>query len=153
MSCWHRPTLKHVGGSLRILAPIDHNGQKLPARTHKSKEYRLMIPATRIEQELAAAQAAQQRSNDGRARVCARRAVAHAAEAWYPSPLWRGDAMTCLRNIQQDTSFPLLVRQAAERLSTSVTHQYTAPFTIDPVADARLIIAHLGRTTSDNRPR
>ncbi len=112
-----------------------------------------MIPATLIEQELATAQAAQQRGNDGKARVCARRAVAHAAEACLPSQLWRGDAMTYLRNIQQDTSFPVLVRQAAERLSTPVTHQHTAPFTVDPVADARLIITHLGSTTSDNRPR
>jgi uncharacterized protein (UPF0147 family) len=61
--------------------------------------------------------------------------------------------MASLRNIQQDTSFPLLVRQAAERLSTPVTHQHTAPFTIDPIADARLIIIHLNSTTSDNRPR
>lgn len=113
------------------------------ARTQKSKEYRLMIPATLIEQELAAAQAAQQKSNDGKARVCARRAVARAAEAWRPSRQWRGDAMAYLRNIQQDTSFPLPVRQAAERLSTPVTHQHTAPFTADPVADARLIIDHL----------
>ena len=115
-----------------------------------------MIPATLIEQELAAAQAAQQRRNDGKARVCARRAVARAAEMWearIPSRLWRGDAMAYLRNIQRDASFPLPVRQAAERLSTPVTHQHTAPFTVDPVADARLIIAHLDSTTSDNPPR
>jgi hypothetical protein len=32
-------------------------------------------------------------------------------------------------------------------LSTPVTRQHAAPFTTDPVADARLIIAHL--TTND----
>ena len=52
-----------------------------------------MIPATLIEQELAAAQAAQQRGNDGKARVCARRAVAHAAEAWCGLPLDYGVEM------------------------------------------------------------
>lgn len=106
-----------------------------------------MTPAALIEQELAAAQAAQQNSNDGKARVCARRAVALATEAWLarlPLPRWRGDAMEHLRQIQQETSFPLPVRQAAERLSTPVTRQLEAPFTIEPVADARLIIAHLG---------
>jgi len=106
----------------------------------------MMTPAALIEQELAAAQAAQQNSNDGKARVCARRAVARAAEAWGvrpPSTRWHGDAMAHLRQIQQDTSFPLPIRQAAERLSTSVTRQHAAPFTTDPVADARLIIAHL----------
>ena len=115
-----------------------------------------MTPAALIEQELAAAQAAQQDGNHGKARVCARRAVARATEAWLarlPFPRWHGDAMEHLRQIQQDASFPLPIRQAAERLSTSVTRQLAAPFTTDPVADARLIIAHLGNTTSDNAPR
>jgi hypothetical protein len=105
-----------------------------------------MTPATLIEQELAAAQAAQQDRNDGKARVCARRAVARAVEMWFarsPVPRWRGDAMAHLRQIQQDTSFPLPIRQAAERLSTTVTRQHAAPFTTDPVADAKLIIAYL----------
>jgi hypothetical protein len=107
-----------------------------------------MTLATLIEQELAAARAAQQNGNDGKARVCARRAVARATEAWVarlPFPRWHGDAMTHLRHIQQEASFPLPIRQAAERLSTSVTRQHTTPFTTDPVADARLIIAHLSR--------
>ena len=105
-----------------------------------------MTPAALIEQELAAAEAARQNSNDGKARVCARRAVAIATEAWLarlPVPRWRGDAMEHLRQIQQDASFPLPIRQAAERLSTPVTRQQATPFTTDPVADARLIIAHL----------
>jgi len=105
-----------------------------------------MTPAALIGQELAAAEAAQLDGNDGKARVCARRAVARATEVWVaqlPSPRWRGDAMAHLRQIQQDASFPLPIRQAAERLSTPVTRQHTAPFTTDPIADARLIIAHL----------
>ena len=105
-----------------------------------------MTPAALIEQELAAAEAAQHDGNDGKARVCARRAVARAIEAWIarlPSSPWHGDAMARLRHIQQDACFPLPIRQAAERLSTSVTRQHATPFTTDPVADARLIIAHL----------
>ena len=112
-----------------------------------------MTPAALIEQELAAAEAARQDSNDGKARVCARRAVALATEEWLarrPLPRWRGDAMEHLRQIQQDASFPLPIRQAAERLSTPVTRQHEAPFTTDPVADARLIIAQLSSTTSGN---
>lgn len=106
-----------------------------------------MTPAALIEQELAAAEAAQQDRNDGKVRVCARRAVALATTAWLarlPPPRWRGDAMAHLLHIQQDESFPLPIRQAAERLSTPVTRQHQAPFTTDPIADARLIIAHLG---------
>jgi hypothetical protein len=105
-----------------------------------------MTPTVLIEQELAAAEAARQDGNDGKARVSARRAVARATEAWLarlPLPRWRGDAMAHLRQIQQDAAFPLPIRQAAERLSTPVTNQQAAPFTTDPIADARLIIAHL----------
>ena len=111
-----------------------------------SERLLLMTPTALIEQELAAAEAAQQDSNDGKARVCARRAVARATEAWLAQlsiPRWRGDAMAYLRQIQQDESFPLLIRQAAERLSTPVTRQHAVPFTTDPVADARLIITYL----------
>jgi hypothetical protein len=116
-----------------------------------SERLLLMMPTALIEQELAAAEAARHDNNDGKARVCARRAVARAAEAWLarlPAPRWRGDSMAHLRQIQQDSSFPLPIRQAAERLSTPVTRQHTATFTTDPVADARLIIAHLGNTDS-----
>ncbi len=114
-----------------------------------------MTPSTLIEQELAAAQVAQQDGNDGKARVCARRAVALATEAWLarlPMPLWHGDAMAQLRHIQQNESFPLLIRKAAERLSTPVTRQHTAPFTTDPIADAKLIISHLSGATQSTGP-
>jgi hypothetical protein len=114
-----------------------------------------MTQAALIERELAAAEAAAKDSNDGKARVCARRAVALATEAWLerlPVRKWRGDAMEYLRQIQQDASFPLPIRQAAERLSTPVTRQQTAPFTADPIGDARLIIAHLGANPSGQAP-
>ena len=99
-----------------------------------------------IEKELAMAEAALREANEGKARVCARRAVALAAEASlerFPRPSWRGDAMNQLRQIQQEESFPLPIRQAAERLSTKITQRDTAPFTSNPIADAKLIIAYL----------
>jgi len=104
-----------------------------------------------IEQELAVGEAAWKDANEGKARVCARRAVARATEAWlecFPVRPWSGDAMAYLRQIQQDPSFPLAIRQAAERLSTKVTQRKIEPFTTDPISDARLIIAHLGSTSS-----
>jgi hypothetical protein len=105
-----------------------------------------MAQTSSIEQELAAAEAAWENGNDGKARVCARRAVALATEAGLVRraiPPWRGDAMAHLRRIQQESSFPLPIRQAAERLSTTVTQRATAPFTTDPIGDARVIIAYL----------
>ena len=111
-----------------------------------------MVAVSQIERELAAAEAAWRDTNDGKARVCARRAVALATEAWLerlPVRRWRGDAMEHLRQIQQDASLPLPIRQAAERLSTSVPKRQAAPFTTDPIGDARLIIAHLTAHTEE----
>lgn len=51
--------------------------------------------------------------------------------------------MAHLRRIQQDVSFPSSVRQAAERLTTTVTRQQTVPFTTDPLGDAKIIIEYL----------
>ena len=99
-----------------------------------------------IARELVGAAAAWKSGNKGKARVCARRAVALADEAWLAqqaSPSSPGDAMAHLRRIRQDVSFPLSVRQAAERLTTAVTQKHTAPFTADPVSDANAIIEHL----------
>ena len=105
-----------------------------------------MANATLIERELAAAEAAWKGANEGKARVCARRAVALATEAWLaslPVPQWRGDAMEHLRQLQQAASLPLSIRQAAERLSTTVSRRDVAPFTSDPIGDARVIVEYL----------
>jgi hypothetical protein len=102
--------------------------------------------AEQSEKELAMAEAALREANEGKARVCARRAVALAAQASlerFSRLSWRGDAMNQLRQIQQEESFPLAIRQAAERLTTKITQRDTAPFTSNPIADAKLIIEHL----------
>ena len=111
-----------------------------------------MVNQTLLDQELAAAVKASNDGNDGKARVCARRAVALVAEGWLaglPEPLWRGDAMEHLRQIQRQPSFPLPVRQAAERLSTAVPRRDAAPFTTEPLADARVIIEYFTAGTSE----
>lgn len=99
-----------------------------------------------INAEFAGAEAAWNEGNEGKARVCARRAVALADEvrlAQRAQPSWRGDALAHLRRIQQDVSFPSSVREAAERLTTTVPKKQTAPFTTDPIGDAKIIIESL----------
>ncbi|MGD9852662.1 MAG: hypothetical protein AB7T38_15500 [Nitrospirales bacterium] len=99
-----------------------------------------------IKMELTEAEVAWKSGNDGKARVCARRAVAPADEAWLAKQSdrpFRGDAMAHLRRIQQDTSLPVSVRDAAERLSTAIHQKDSAPFSKDPIGDARIIINHL----------
>ncbi|HMZ55830.1 MAG TPA: hypothetical protein PKV55_06900 [Nitrospira sp.] len=105
-----------------------------------------MSDSVHIDRELSAARLAWEQGQDGKARVCARRAVAAADRAWLSAagdPLWQGDALAHLRRIQQQQAFPNQVRQAAERLTTAVTRRHDAPFTSDPVSDAALIIGHL----------
>lgn len=99
-----------------------------------------------IKQELVKATEGLQNGNDGMARVCARRAVAFASQRWaeeHHLPAWQGDAMQQLRQIQQDTQFPIPVREAAQRLLTKVTEQAQLPMTTDPIADAHIILDHL----------
>lgn len=69
--------------------------------------------------------------------------MALADEVWLirqAQPAWPGGALAHLNRIHQDASFPLIVRQAAERLTTAVTRRQTAPFTADPLGDATIII-------------
>ena len=111
-----------------------------------------MKRAALIEQELAVAEAAWKAANEGKARVCARRAVGLATDWWLdrlPVRRWRGDAMEHLRQIQRQPSFPLPVRQAAERLSTPVPRRDAAPFTTEPLADARVIIEYFTAGTRE----
>jgi hypothetical protein len=111
-----------------------------------------MVHAALIDRELAAAEAAWKDANEGKARVCARRAVALATEAWLARlsvPPWRGDAMEHLRQLRQAASLPLPIRQAAERLSTTVSRRDAAPFTTDPIGDARVIIEYLTANTEE----
>lgn len=105
----------------------------------------------RIAKELSTGTQAWIDGNQGKARVCARRAVAIAVETWWAKRGERqrsADAMGYLRRIQEQATFPLSVRQAAERLTTAVTRRHDAPFTTDPISDASLIISHLAADTS-----
>lgn len=105
----------------------------------------------RVEDELAQAEQAWKDGNEGRARVCARRAVSAALDHWRDmrgeAPL-PGDTLAHLAWIQERHGiFPREVISAARRLSTKVTERARAPFSTDPLADARLIVDYLMKTT------
>ncbi len=59
--------------------------------------------------------------------------------------------MEHLRQIHRRAGFPTSVREAAERLSTAVTQRDAAAFTVDPIRDANIIIAHLTVDTGSTR--
>lgn len=96
--------------------------------------------------EMERARAAISAGNDGKARVCSRRAAGIALQAYYRTTSgakWSGDAQTLLINASTDAGFPAEVREASVRLTTSVTKKDSAPFSTDPIADALTIISKL----------
>lgn len=101
---------------------------------------------SQIEKEFATAAHAQKIGNDGMVRVCARRAAGVAITFWLqtnPRQRWGVDAMSQLRYLQLDESLPEDVRDAAKRLTTKVTEQFTSPFSTNPIEDANIVIDHL----------
>ena len=95
-----------------------------------------------MKQEVEAAVAARDTGNEGKARVCARRAAGAAIGYWLQRqrlPDAGPDAMSRLRAVEQAPMIPLQVREAARRLVTKITERFTAPFSDDPLADARVI--------------
>ncbi len=99
-----------------------------------------------VEREFATARQAATAGNEGMVRVCARRAAGAAIAFWLQfngRPGWRADAMSRIRHLEADQSFPQDVREAAMRLMARVTPQFTPRYPTDPVADATVIIQHL----------
>ncbi len=96
-----------------------------------------------VARELEDAVASAETGNEGRVRVCARRAAGTAISFWlqfHPRQGWSSDAVSQLRGLQDEESVSEEVRSAARRLSTRVTEKFIQPFTSDPISDARLII-------------
>ena len=50
--------------------------------------------------------------------------------------------MNRLRHSQQELTVPVDVREAAVRLTTKITEQFTLPFPTDPLADSMNIITY-----------
>lgn len=98
----------------------------------------------RIEQELHHARRSRDEGNEGRARVCARRAAGWAVESIYQDDheqaLPESNAYRFLVWLQAQGRFPTHIRQAAERLTTRVDEQFNLPFDEDPIEDAESIV-------------
>lgn len=114
-----------------------------------SKEHYLEL----IEKEFSTAAEARRIGNEGKARVCARRAAGHAVE-WYlsehPQTGWGISTMTRLAHVHDDRAFPEPIRDAAARLTAKISRNFTYAITSDPDADARLIVDHFKRMLTTN---
>jgi hypothetical protein len=105
-----------------------------------------------IEKEFATARHAQTIGNDGMVRVCARRAAGISVSFWLqsnPRNNWGVDAMNQLRSLALDETIRQDVRDAAKRLTTKITEQFTSPFMVDPIADATIVIDYLSTLLSN----
>jgi hypothetical protein len=84
--------------------------------------------------------------NEGRARVCARRAAGMAIGLFYQVQTGEPASMNAynlLRWFAAHASAGQMVKQAARRLTTRVTVDHNLPHSEDPLADAEIIIESL----------
>lgn len=100
-----------------------------------------------LRKELNGLLTAQNEGNVGRARVHARRAAGTAL--LYRRQLQKknadmSSAVSLLKALLQDNLVPENVKLAAEKLTTSVTMREKAPFTADPLSDAKTVIQFVG---------
>jgi hypothetical protein len=97
-----------------------------------------------------AARQARSSGNEGRARVCARRAAGHAIRGYKEAiavPDRDHSAYALLRWLAADPGFEPSVRSCAERLAARVTPDHVLPYPEDPLADAKFLIEALSNRT------
>lgn len=100
----------------------------------------------RIEAELQAARTARANGNEGRARVCARRAAGHAIRGYREAIGPTGDdhsAYFLLHWIAGQASLDPSLRASAARLAVRVTPAHDLPHPQDPLTDATCLIEGL----------
>jgi hypothetical protein len=100
-----------------------------------------------INAELQNAERARQDGNEGRARVCARRAAGIAARVFLARHAHRLRDRSAYSALLALAEFPGLVpdlQAAALHLVTRVTEEFTLPLDADLIADARKLIGGLG---------
>ena len=101
------------------------------------------LVAEEAARELNRAREARLRGQEGRARVCARRAAGWAASAHYrhtTGSMPPHSALSLLKRLQQDGTIEVEIRNAAMRLTQRVTPTFEHPFPEDPLDDAQRII-------------
>jgi len=107
----------------------------------------------KVENELAQAQLARQRGNEGMARVCARRAAGFAIQEYFRQARRESPgsiAYDQLRALQSLTGLPDPARRAAELLTLRVNESFSLPVEADLIAEARILVDALFPPAQDN---
>lgn len=101
--------------------------------------------------ELENARRARSEGNEGRARVCARRAAGAAAREFLTRRGVRLRTASAYDALQMLGQFPGLapdLKSAASHLTARVTEEFALPFEADLIAEAETLIAGLGKDAS-----
>jgi hypothetical protein len=96
--------------------------------------------------ELSAAEESWRNGQDGRARVCCRRAVGGALRFYATNHHDDSGKQTAFDRIlafSRRDDLPAPIRQAAIRLTTNVRNRLSPDFTFNPILDAKQIIEYL----------
>jgi hypothetical protein len=107
----------------------------------------------RIAAELAAAETARAQRNEGKARVCARRAAGIIARVYFTrrnTSLVSGNAYELLGMLENDAELPETLRISAQRLRTRVNEMHELPEQFDLIEEARGLIDALENILNAN---
>lgn len=105
-----------------------------------------------IEAELRMAETARQTGNEGRARVCARRAAGVAIRQYLLSrrlPASGRSAHDGLRALRDLPHLPDDVRQVTSHLLMHVNEEHTLPVEVDLIAETRWLVTALAKLPTD----
>jgi hypothetical protein len=103
----------------------------------------IMQTRSAIEAELSDALVSRENANEGRARVCARRAAGMAIGIYFERNVGERPPQSAYKLLQwfsQREEIPEDLQQSAERLLVRVTPDFELPHQEDPIEDARQII-------------
>lgn len=106
----------------------------------------------KVRAELEHAERARSENNEGRARVCARRAAGWAVGFFFSKRTGGSvtrHALKLLERYRDLEGAPENLRAAARRLTTRVTQDHRLPHRADPLADARRIVRDLLESAPD----
>ncbi len=101
-----------------------------------------------VREELLLAKQSRLEGNEGRARVCARRAAGTAVKMYLGKMgllIGSENAMQSLDKLSNDPELPTRVRSAIDRLGQRVDQNNNIPGDIDLISEAKIILEYLDR--------
>ena len=106
-----------------------------------------------IQEELLLAKQSRKEGNEGRARVCARRAAGAAAQIFLDLQELNknsNNAFQALKTLQDKVDLPERILLAVKRLTQRVNEDYQLPLDIDLIQEASIVISYFKLDNPEN---